>query len=194
MALRFLLISLVTALGFVPPSAEDVTKWTKPAQTWVLTQWDALNRAIAESSQSLAATEPASDSLSDQDFETIVQEMTDVFTIDLAALEKPKSKAIIVFEPITVPDVLDNSIAFNLNAFDLGAIEKAPYQLVGPPVELMVKRWELVGPPAPVVAVVSETKSAPTPNKIASALRLTRQAATAWMTLLQSDVSSSVIR
>ncbi len=72
-------------------------------------------------------------------------------------------------------------------------------ELVGPPSELVPVRHELVGPPADLAVVSApETEPAVAPSgratRLISAVRLTRQAAQAWVTLLQDGEGASIRR
>ena len=191
MAIRFLLVSLVAGLGLEAPSAQDVATWTRSGRDWVQARVDDFSnrRVIAESEQANVA------------FDGVVARMADDFTADLASIDQPKPIAILSFEPITVPEELDSGMGYAMNrqaqgegrqieiavpdelelgiAFELNRDSQGQGQVV-----------TISGPPAE-----PDSSTSPEPiraSRLASAVRLTGQAAQAWMTLLRESDRTAI--
>ena len=203
MALRFALVALVVALGMEPPTSEQISTWSRAGQTWIAARLDDFK----------GATLVAPPTRPDTAFETIVDDMATTFVADLAQNSPPARKTSLVFEPIEVPDTVELSVAGQLDSLQEGeglALEIAgppesarnvEVVLVGPPAELAVVHNELVGPPAEfagaatqVTAETSAQEDSGRSNRLISAVRLTRQAAVAWMSLIHESNASGVTR
>ena len=167
MLIRFLLVSIVAGLGFEPPSACDVSDWSRSGRDWVLARIDDFKgaRLVAERDRA------------DAEFDATVTGMANDFTADLAALDRPKVKAQITFEPIAVPDGLDLDVAACMNRDSQGE---------GQVVSIVEA--------AKVPEITSSADDEPgRATRLASAVRLTRQAALAWMTVLH-ETGATVVR
>jgi hypothetical protein len=185
MALRLLLVGLVVGLGFDLPSGDEVASWAHIGTAWVQARIDGLvgPEAIAEArpdpdaefaaivdDMALAfAAEPKPDLA----FSAIVDDMATSFAADLSRAAPPKvdpaPRRLVDFEPLDVPDDLEAGIAFALNRDSQG---------VGITPE----------PPAP------EPTAPGRPERLASAVRLTGQAAAAWMAVLRGSGASVAVR
>jgi hypothetical protein len=185
MAVRLLLVGLVIGLGLDLPSGDEVASWAHIGASWVQARVDGMlgAGAVAEAQpdpdaefaaivddMALAfAAEPKPDLA----FSAIVDDMATSFAADLARVAPPKvdpaPRRLVAFEPLDVPDDLDVGIAFALNRDSQG---------VGISPE----------PPEP------EPKAPGGPERLASAVRLTGQAAAAWMAVLRGSGATVAVR
>ena len=250
MAIRFLLVTLVAAMGFEPPTRDEVSTWTRSGRQWVAARLD---------DWSVTTTQRAQDA-NDKAFRSIVETMSRDFSKNLAATElakaNTKAKAVITFEPIEVPDSLETGLAFAFETFDVldstdtrlafalnreVAVETAPFMLIVPilaPASVPVSATSIIVvdaieegfalalnreadglsnrvlaseiEAAPAVAAVEIASSSPDKSpgvsiakvesergdgqtaKLSSALSLTRQALSAWASVLNG--SSAMVR
>jgi hypothetical protein len=162
MALRVVLVGLVIGLGFDLPSGDQVSGWLRAGSAWVQARIDDMT------GPEVAVEDVPS---ADAEFGEIVDAMARDFTADLAAIERPKSHTVIVFEPFDVPDDLQSGVAFALNRESQGeGIE-------------VVTADEPSAPPA-------ESRA----SNLASAVRLTGQAAAAWWTVIRGTGTTALVR
>jgi hypothetical protein len=185
MAVRLLLVGLVIGLGIDMPSRDEVASWSHIGTAWVQARIDGLlgPEAVAEAQpdpdvgfaaivddMALAfAAEPKPD----RAFSAIVDDMAASFAADLARVAPPKvdpaPRRLVAFEPLDVPDDLETGIAFALNRESQGAgITPEP--------------------------IAPEPASPSRPERLASAVRLTGQAAAAWMAVLRGSGASVAVR
>ena len=233
MAIRFLLVTLVAAMGFEPPTRDEVSTWTRSGRQWVAARLDDWSVTTAQRAQEA----------NDKSFRSVVETMSRDFSRDLAATElakaNAKAKAGKTFEPIEVPDSLDTGLAFALNREV--AFETVPFLLVVPvfaPGSVAVSAKTIVvadameegfalalnresdglsnrvlsseveaAPAAAAVDMASASSDEPSRDslakvestrgevrtaKLSSALSLTRQALSAWASVLNG--SNSMVR
>ena len=168
MALRLILVSLVTGLGFDLPSGAEISTWVHSGQSWIQARIDDVSGAR------LVATRRAADT----EFSGIVDGMAASFTADLAGNDVPKSRRGVAFEPIPVPDDLETGVAFALNRDQEG-------------------RGFTPVPPVVAVLPSAVAETEPTimrrASRFALAVRLTRQAAQEWAGLL-TDIDGGSVR
>lgn len=165
MALRILLVGLVIGLGVDLPSGAEVAAWARAGDEWVRARLDGVFGA-----EEVAEAKPSADA----EFAAVVDEMAGAFTADLAAMERPASRSRLAFEPIVVSDDPEPGLGFALNRDAQGRGQDPE------PV------------PAPTVATASPESA--TASRLASAVRLTREAASAWMTVLRGAEATVRIR
>lgn len=185
MALHLLLVGLVIGLGFELPKGDEVAAWAYTGTAWLQARVDGLlaPAAVAEArpdadaefaaivdDMALAfAAEPTPDIV----FPAIVDEMAKSFAADLARIAPaqvdPAPRSLLAFEPLEVPDDLESGVAFALNRESQGV------GLTPEPVAL-------------------EPHSPAGSERLASAVRLTGQAAAAWMAVLRGSGASVVVR
>ena len=250
MAIRFLLVTLVAAMGFEPPTRDEVSTWTRSGRQWVAARLDDWSVTTAQRAQEA----------NDKSFRSVVETMSRDFSKDLAATElaklNTKAKAATTFEPIEVPDSLDTGLAFTFEpievpdsldtgvAFTLNqeiAVETAPFVLIVPvfvpasapiPAKMIVVADAIeegfalslnresdglsnrvlvseieAAPAVAAVEIASVRSDDPSPSsitkvvsdrgdgqtvKLSSALTLTRQALSAWASVLNG--SGSMVR
>jgi hypothetical protein len=108
----------------------------------------------------------------DAEFAGIVDAMAQDFSADLAATERPKSRETLTFEPFDVPDDLETGAAFALNRESQGEGIAAPADEVEAP------------------ALPAESRA----SHLASAVRLTGQAAAAWWTVIRGAGTTALVR
>jgi hypothetical protein len=202
MALRMLLVGLVIGLGFELPSGDEVATWAHAGVAWVQARVDGLlgPEAVAEARPGAdaefaaivddmalafaAETKPAAaETKPDLAFSAIVDDMATSFAADLARLAPPKvdpaPRRLVAFEPVDVPDDLETGVAFALNRESQGV------GITPEPITPELTKTA-AGPPEP---------TAPGgPERLASAVRLTGQAAAAWMAVLRGSGASVAIR
>jgi hypothetical protein len=194
MALRFLLVGLVMGLGVDLPSGQEIASWARAGGEWLQARIDgafgpeAVAEAEAAPDAEFAAivdqmarefgAEAVAESKAnpDTEFAAIVDQMAGSFTADLAMAEGPATPQWPAFEPIEVPDDPTPGLAFALNRASQ-AEERIP------------------GPPAPEVATAPITAQDPAASdRLASAVRLTREAASAWMSLIRGAEATVRVR
>ncbi len=213
MALRLLLVGLVIGLGVELPSGDEIASWASSGSAWVQARVDGLlgPEAVAEATPSpdaefaaiveemaqsfVAAPRPDAgfaaiiDEMAqsfvagpepDAGFAAVVDDMARSFAADLARVEPrpaepPASPTAVVFEPLDLADDLETGIAFALNRESQG---------VGVTPE----------PSAPVPARASESGVPGGSERLASAVRLTGQAAAAWMAVLRGSGAPVAVR
>ena len=180
MALRFLLVSLVAGMGFELPSGGDVATWTRAGRDWVDARMGDLSSLKAEARLAFAGAvdcerevEPAASPVDvaptreDLAFEAIVEKMASDFKADLATIEEPKpvDEALVIVEPFREmpPAALTD-----------------PEPAVPAPVEVAGARPEVVAP--------ATVESASRVERISAAVSLTKQALSAWASLIQPTV------
>ena len=154
MALRFLLVGLVIGLGVELPDGDEVVSWARAGGEWLQARID-----DAFGADAVAAAETTSDA----EFAAIVDRMAGAFAADLALADRPAASDRLTFEPIAVPDDPEPGLAFALNRASQG---------------------EGVIPEPALPEVVDAPGSLPAAGRLASAVRLTREAASAWMNVL----------
>jgi len=171
MLLRFVLVGLVTGLGCNLSGESEVVSWARAGRDWVQARLD-----DATGARLVADRERA-----DAQFAGIVDDLARDFTADLASLDRRKSPEILAFDPIEVPDDVDAGVAFALNRGSEGeGREPEAVAVAGP---------RVVAGPATV-----EPATGVRPDRLASAVRLTRQAALAWLTVLRDAPGASPSR
>jgi hypothetical protein len=180
MALRFVLVGLVASMGFEMPSGGDVESWTRTGQNWFEARLAELSSLRLEASRAFdAATDceradasapapvPAVEVASvreDLTFEAVVDGMAKDFTADLASINEPRpaEEAIATVEPFR----------------EMPEAAPSPSPSPAPAIESVVEAR-----PEPVVSPATSRV-----EKISTALRLTRQAMSAWAALIQPSV------
>ncbi|MEO6807921.1 MAG: hypothetical protein ABI353_02280 [Isosphaeraceae bacterium] len=200
MLLRLAMVSAVACLGFDLPTENDLQSWTRTGQVWwdaTTAQWvmpstdlapDAVNEPeeppdhTAPAPESVVETTPTTtdepatpiaETLTDQAFDSVVTQMVSTFATDatplptVAALETPS------FEPVEVGDDLYPGLAYELNRASEGT--PLPAQAVA------------LAAPAPTPEQPEAETSSPG-ERLATAVRLTNQAVSAWVGLLRHDV------
>jgi hypothetical protein len=188
MALRFLLVGLVASLGFEMPTARDVESWTRTGRSWVearladanslkLEVARALDRApdcerLEEPTLAPAPVAEVASIREDLTFEVVVDGMAKDFVADLASIKEPGpvDEALAVVEPFR----------------EMQEATPTPSRPEVPAIETVVAaRPEPVEGPAPVPTPPPTTSRI---EKISTALRLTRQAMSAWAALVEPSV------
>lgn len=165
MGLRFLLVVVVFGLGVDLPSGEALSSWARAGSDWVQSRLnDVLDR------EALAEAKPPEDS----DFEAIVDGMANAFAIDLATAEHPLSRPVVLAEAIEAPEDVEPGIAYALNRGSQG--EGLSPEIV--PTEASK------GPESQMVGAARA-------SQIASAVRLTRQAASAWWIVVRGTEATA---
>ncbi|HEY2155221.1 MAG TPA: hypothetical protein VGH33_06295 [Isosphaeraceae bacterium] len=195
MAVRLLLVGLVIGLGFDLPSGDEVASWAVAGTAWVQARVDGLlgPEAVAEprpapDAEFAAIVDDmvlafAAEPKPDVAFSAIVDDMAANFADETARVAAPRvdpaPRRLVAFEPLDVPDDLETGVAFALNRDSQG---------VGVTPE----------PIAADRAKVALSPSGPTvpgrPERLASAVRLTGQAAAAWMAVLRGSGASVAVR
>ncbi len=185
MALRLLLVGLVIGLGVELPSGDELAAWAQVGTAWVEARVEGLlgpaavaeNRPDADAEFAAIvdgmATSFAADTRFDAAFSAIVDNMACAFIGDLARLTpanvEPAPQKVAVFEPLDVPDDLEAGVAFALNRDSQGiGITPEP--------------------------ITPEPAAPSRPERLASAVRLTGQAAAAWMAVLRGSGASVAVR
>lgn len=201
MLLRLFLVGAVASLGFDLPTGNDVQAWTRASQAW----WDATtaewllpsidltpkvaNQTKEPPDQAVATLEsivemtpstidepsaPIAGTLTDQVFDGVVTRMVSTFAADPTPLPAVAARKTPSFEPVEVVDDLYSDLAYELNR----ASEEAPFP--AQPVTL-----------AALAPTLGQTESVTpsTGKRLATAVRLTSQAMSAWAGLLRPDVT-----
>jgi len=197
MMLRLVLVSIAASLGIQPPDVEKVRSWADNAQVWTANQlaaWDsrmpsgeeaffadavvssdeagASSAPFAESRTSIAR-ETVADRVADSDaaFAAVVDRLATDFAVDQPqwSLNRP-----VVFEPAVAPDDLYPGVAFALNreAEGWNPLNAVVVNPSGGSVDL---------PPVHV-------------GRLANAVRLTRDAVSAWANLLNGPAVVALTR
>jgi hypothetical protein len=170
MALRFLLVGLVIGLGVDLPSGEEISSWARAGSDWVRSRLDDVLGPEA-----VAGTETSAD----PEFAAIVDEMAGAFSADLARVERPVPRVRIAAEAIEVPEDVEPGIAYALNRGSQGeglTPEDVPAEAAKAP------------------ALEPETVPSGRTARLASAVRLTRQAASAWWAVVRGAEATAVAR
>jgi hypothetical protein len=196
MALRLLLVGLVIGMGVELPSGDEVASWAHAGRAWIQARVDGLLgpdalaevrpdpdaefAAIVDDMALAFAAEPKPDVA----FTAIVDDMATSFAADLARVEPPKvepapRRLAAAFEPLEVPDDLETGVAFALNRESQGV------GIVPEPI---------APEPAKIAALGTESTVPSGPERLASAVRLTGQAAAAWMAVLRGPGNSVAVR
>jgi hypothetical protein len=185
MTLRVLLVGLVASMGYELPSGQDIESWTRTGSQWVNARLADLShlraeaeRSIARSTDSDRAVEPtpapsatAEVGLTRDDlmFDAVVEGMASDFATDLASIEvaKPVEAVVVAIEPF---------------------VEMSEAACLDP-------ELEVAAPDTPARADLEVTAASPAPSptieatskaeRISTAIRLTRQAISAWASLIQ---------
>jgi hypothetical protein len=188
MALRFLLVGLVASMGFEMPSARDVESWTRSGRNWVEARLSDANslrlevaRVLDRASDCERAEPPApapevevASIRDDLTFDAVVDGMARDFVVDLASIKEPGpvDEAIAIVEPFReMPEATPTP---------------TPSRPESPAIETVV-----AAPSEPVEGPATVPAAAPTSSrieKISTALRLTRQAMSAWAALMEPPI------
>jgi len=188
MALRFVLLGLVASMGFEMPSTQDLASWSRSGREWFDARLADVSCLRAEAARAFdvaangerVAEAPAPEVAPTRDdltFDAVVDGMAKDFSTDLAALEAEKTlefeEALTVVEPFReMPPAV------------VGIGQPEPEPSMDPAVGEVA-----VAAPAAVPAQAVETESRVA--KISAALRLTRQAMSAWAALIQPSPSAT---
>ena len=167
MALRVLLVGLVTSLGFELPTSANVDAWARSGRAWCHTrqaEWEAPmpDDATAFATEPAGAESGAASIDADRAFAALVDDAASAFAADLASA----GDAARAFDAIDVGDDLYPGVAYALN--------REPEREASPAVE------------AP------EREPAPRAHRLAAAVRLTGQAVHAWFDLLRAPTVVSL--
>ena len=173
MALRMVLVILAVALGFELPSRSELGRWSDVGRDWVKARGDDLDHlchraehawaSVAEVETSTATTGPASTS------------------------GQPTTSADLIFEAVS------EGMAIDLAA-DLASLRTRALQTSTPSTDpepepecVVIKDGE-----EPATTIEGPT-ALPKPDRVASAITLTRQAARAWASLLQETIEEAEV-
>jgi hypothetical protein len=175
MALRLFLLALVALMSFELPSGQDFRSWSDGGSRWVDARMADLSQIRTEVEQAFSRLSPTEsaltpDSLSveiaqiraDVAFETAMDGLASAFRADLASIE---ARLPIAEEaPVDVVTVKNTAKVTDPACFD-------------PELE--------VNPPATIITTneVSSTQA----DRLTSAVRLTRQALSAWASLIDAN-------
>ena len=191
MALRFLLVGLVMGLGVDLPSGDEVAAWARAGGEWLQARLDgafgpeAVAEAAATPDAEFAAivdrmardfgAEAVVDAKPNPDagFAAIVDRMAESFTADLAMAESSTWPRLAV-DSIDVSDAPAPGLAFALN-------------------QASQSEEQIPDSPTPEVAKASDQTPA-AEGRLASAVRLTREAASAWMGVLRGAEATVRVR
>ena len=200
MALRCLLVSMVACLGFDLPTARDLSSWTMTGRDWVSSRVVDLSALQAEASGWLSSNDPTmnrpveapavastevstpapaltteeSSLTADLAFDSINEGMALSFADDLEATRTQQALA----EPAVAASPVESTET-------IVAAEPAP--AVEPAATPEVDSLALAFPAADAGSTEDEaTETAPSQDeRIASAVRLTREAVQAWAAVIQ---------
>jgi hypothetical protein len=203
MALRFLLVGLVVGLGIDLPAGAEMAGWVRSSGAWVQARVDGL-----------FGPEPAEAApAADAQFSAIVDGMANDFAADLARAEAPKADAAFAAvvddmasgfardlaraEPPApeAPPTADSSFAAVVD--DMAIRFAADADAARRPVAVAQEIRDAAAPPK--VEAPEAPKPAPSvelarPDRLASAVQLTGQAAAAWLAVFQGRGTAAVIR
>lgn len=198
MAIRFLLVTLVAGMGLDLPSHEDVSSLMKSGRIWIAARMDDWSVTTVRRAQEA----------NDRAFAQIVDTMSRDFTSDLARMEAKKLETQLAkktFEPIAVPDNFEPDFVAQLiasstspddrievaDSIELSVIDKLNLMNQGHSIpEEKLATVQVPEPPAtaaPVTAQIASAKVETESNRtqrLASAIRLTRDAMGAWASLI----------
>ncbi len=198
MALRFLLVGLVIGLGVELPSGDEIASWVRAGSDWVQARIDG-----ALGPEALAEAKPTDDAAfaaivdemagafasdraavvdgkagaspsDDAAFAAIVDEMAGAFASDRALAERPAPPKRLAFEPIEVPDDPESDLGFALNRESQGE-GRTPE-------------------PAAIEIAKAPAAESTAEGRLASAIRLTREAGAAWANVLRGAEATVRVR
>lgn len=174
MLFRLLLVGVVTGLGVEPPSRAEVATWAEAGRAWVGARIDDFGGA-----RLVAVRDRDRDASDDAAFSAVVDDMAGTFAADLARLDRPAtpSRLALAFDPIAVTDFPESALvaSFDYAGQGLGLSAEANAPPTG----------ESAFAPSLVPSRIA---------RLASALRLTRQAASAWAGVIDDAGSATALR
>jgi hypothetical protein len=193
MTLRIMLVSLVASLGFELPSGSDVSCWAKAGTEWVQARMVDRPGLLVEAKLDLAAPSdaqlvdekfdvPALDCEKKADTDASFKSVTDEIAADLSAdlLASHREEA--------PGDQAEVKVALEQPA-PAGLPEgEAVGCLVVPGDEAKASEVAWIEEERPTVPAEPTVDSPARPDRVSSAVRLTREALQAWAALMQQSV------
>jgi hypothetical protein len=203
MALRVLLVAIVAALGLELPGADELVGWERSGREWVAARLADLSTLRLDEALASEPTEAAPDR-ADLVFEAVTDSMASDFASDLASIgSKPPDEGILASigpqagpASSTQPDradlvfeVVAESMASDF-ASDLASIGSKPSDQ-----GILASVEPQAGPASAVAPAVAEASSPQesTLHRLSTAVRLTKQAVDAWVSVIQPTAVRVVV-
>jgi hypothetical protein len=205
MALRVLLVAIVAALGLELPGADEFAGWERSGRDWVTARLADLSSLCFDEAPASEPTDAAPDR-TDLVFEAVTESMALNFSSDLASngSKPPVEGTLASIDPqaghasSAQPDRAD--LVFEVVAESMASGFSSDLASIGtkPPGEGNLASIEPQAAPASAVAVAPAGAEASTPQeltleRLATAVRLTKQAVDAWASVIQPAADRVVV-